>query len=521
MPLSPLNIAVYVGLVGVLIALFVATAQNKWQPRVFALLALRLAIGWHFCFEGLHKIHSTSVGETDTNRPFTSANYFNVGTGPLSDYMKRELISDPVKTAAARLRKPKDLTSAEFTNLSAGEQAALCPESVTQLLSGSAERARAAELKKALAGMPDKTEANKADREKVKGLIEVVEGDLQLLAGELSGEKGAVAQLKKVLAGMPDENERDKSRREIVTGLIEAVEKDTLKDRAASLKKSLAGGPDQTPLDIARRVMVGRLIEAVEKDSEKLTVDPKKSQAKYAAWVYEAATRPANFKQIGSPVDATPSQWREYIDLLEKELAERQSRTESTFGRGNGLEVKRTNDLRAELATARKGLADATEEFINEMKKEAGATNTEKYLDELAKAQGVGETDKAKRDKRILPESAFPKKQIEVMDEFTAWGITAIGVGLLLGLFTRVWCVAGVGFLVMTYLAAPPWPWLPSPPPSEGNPLFINKNLIEAVALLVVLCHPTGRWLGLDALIDFAWHKLFGKKKTDETPPPK
>ena len=32
--------------------------QNGWSLRVFFLLALRLAIGWHFLFEGLHKIHS-------------------------------------------------------------------------------------------------------------------------------------------------------------------------------------------------------------------------------------------------------------------------------------------------------------------------------------------------------------------------------------------------------------------------------------------------------------------------------
>ena len=70
--------------------------------------------------------------------------------------------------------------------------------------------------------------------------------------------------------------------------------------------------------------------------------------------------------------------------------------------------------------------------------------------------------------------------------------------------------LAGIGFLVMTYLSSPPWPWLPPGPPSEGNPLFINKNLIEAFGLFVVLCHPTGRWLGLDALIDYL---LFGRKK--------
>ena len=28
----------------------------------------------------------------------------------------------------------------------------------------------------------------------------------------------------------------------------------------------------------------------------------------------------------------------------------------------------------------------------------------------------------------------------------------------------------------MTYLTHPPFPWLPLPPNTEGNPLFINKN---------------------------------------------
>ena len=41
----------------------------------------------------------------------------------------------------------------------------------------------------------------------------------------------------------------------------------------------------------------------------------------------------------------------------------------------------------------------------------------------------------------------------------------------------------------------------PLPPGTEGNPLFINKNLIEALALLALAAHPTGRWLGLDALV--------------------
>src|SRR5262245_58823637 len=87
----PVPLAVlYAGLAGTILALIVATWQNKWSCRVFFLLALRLAIGWHFLFEGLHKIHSHYVGETQTNRPFSSEPYFAAAEGPLGPTMRRQ-----------------------------------------------------------------------------------------------------------------------------------------------------------------------------------------------------------------------------------------------------------------------------------------------------------------------------------------------------------------------------------------------------------------------------------------------
>jgi hypothetical protein len=51
------------------------------------------------------------------------------------------------------------------------------------------------------------------------------------------------------------------------------------------------------------------------------------------------------------------------------------------------------------------------------------------------------------------------------------------------------------------------------PPNTEGNPLFINKNVIECLALLVLATFPTGRWMGLDALIA----RLRGRRYNDAT----
>ena len=110
LPPIPLPV-VYAGLAGCLLALIVATYQQNWSLRVFFLLALRLAIGWHFAFEGLHKINSHLVGPTETNRPFTSEPYFAAAEGPFGDYMRRKYLGDPGAAIAAKLRRSAGTSS--------------------------------------------------------------------------------------------------------------------------------------------------------------------------------------------------------------------------------------------------------------------------------------------------------------------------------------------------------------------------------------------------------------------------
>jgi uncharacterized membrane protein YphA (DoxX/SURF4 family) len=86
------------------------------------------------------------------------------------------------------------------------------------------------------------------------------------------------------------------------------------------------------------------------------------------------------------------------------------------------------------------------------------------------------------------------------------YGLVFAGACLLLGLFTRLGCVVGIALLMMFYLALPPWGWTPQPG-TESNYLFVNKNVIEALGLCVVLAFPTGRFVGLDAVA----YPLLGK----------
>jgi uncharacterized membrane protein YphA (DoxX/SURF4 family) len=74
---------------------------------------------------------------------------------------------------------------------------------------------------------------------------------------------------------------------------------------------------------------------------------------------------------------------------------------------------------------------------------------------------------------------------------------------LLLGLLTRPACLAGAGLLLLFYLAMPPLPGVPDPPRAEGHYLFINKNVIEMLALLVLATTRSGTWFGLDGLLQF------------------
>ena len=93
-------------------------------------------------------------------------------------------------------------------------------------------------------------------------------------------------------------------------------------------------------------------------------------------------------------------------------------------------------------------------------------------------------------------------------DLITMWGLTIVGVLLVLGLFTRLAALGGIGFILLFYLCNPPFVGYFYSIPTEGSYLIVNKNLVELCALLVILVTGSGKFAGLDRIVS----GLFGRR---------
>jgi thiosulfate dehydrogenase [quinone] large subunit len=90
---------------------------------------------------------------------------------------------------------------------------------------------------------------------------------------------------------------------------------------------------------------------------------------------------------------------------------------------------------------------------------------------------------------------------LNVVDFLNVWGLILVGLGLVLGVFTRISTVGGMVLLGFYYLSHPPLLNLEYVLPSEGSYLIVNKTLIEMFGLWVLYLFPTGRIMGIDRII--------------------
>ena len=96
---------------------------------------------------------------------------------------------------------------------------------------------------------------------------------------------------------------------------------------------------------------------------------------------------------------------------------------------------------------------------------------------------------------------AADPERLAVVNQMNMWGLTAIGLGLTLGCFTRLASASGILIILLFYLCNPPFPGYFYSIPMEGSYVFVNKNLVELLGLAIVLVTGSGRAAGLDRII--------------------
>ena len=175
-------------------------------------------------------------------------------------------------------------------------------------------------------------------------------------------------------------------------------------------------------------------------------------------------------------IAAYKAKLKDVRDMLEKELP--------AFEKD--VLQNKVNAAKAELRKARADLqGDLNDAFAKMQKELDGVLTTEQ------------------KEKGTAPRTANANTQLQWVDWLTRWGLFAVGLCLLIGLFTRPACLSGAALLLLFYLAMPPLPGLPDVPRAEGHYLFINKNLIEMLALLALATTRSSTWFGLDGLLQF------------------
>ncbi len=89
---------------------------------------------------------------------------------------------------------------------------------------------------------------------------------------------------------------------------------------------------------------------------------------------------------------------------------------------------------------------------------------------------------------------------LKAIDQINIWGLILIGLALVVGVLPRAASLAGICFLLLYYVAHPPLIGADFRTPVEGHYLFVNKNLVELLALAVLLIFPSNLLPGLGRL---------------------
>jgi uncharacterized membrane protein YphA (DoxX/SURF4 family) len=537
------------------------------------LVVLRLAIGWQFLTEGLQKVRSNYlIGPAEISKPFSSEGYFRNSTGPFSALVRSQIRDlDEQLQAFTKLEPPPEghppteLPVPERMPVALGRVwdghmetlFAVYPFDGIQM-----DRARAAtrqaksdyvrwlqsgdkELERKLSGnvvkMKLTTKARLAEYEAALAKVREIDSQRWVFFHDVDRDGQALARARLI---------------ELRTDLLNDVD-----EQSEKFHKALA--------DIVRQkiddalVLPGDPHELQGELVKLLTLSPT-----------SARTPSADYPYAGFLPPALDGHWAAYLDALQTHLKVTDKKQQETGKRlldrardqtvrwlldrdaqgtraaslvglalsGNQLspllivdsaaaralnpgppdrllefkvEKRRVEDLRkleqAAVDSATFVPSPALKEAEDNLDKLTKSLKTD--LDTQTKSMKAGLEEMLTDAQKKVTVPRYPEGWtfIKILDLVTICVITGAGLFLMLGLFTRTACILAAGFLLLTFLSAPPFPWLPLPPATEGNPLYVNKNLIEFFALLALVGSASGKWFGIDALLA----RLFGKREPE------
>jgi uncharacterized membrane protein YphA (DoxX/SURF4 family) len=115
--------------------------------------------------------------------------------------------------------------------------------------------------------------------------------------------------------------------------------------------------------------------------------------------------------------------------------------------------------------------------------------------------------DDQQRERGRVPGSWNPFRwnQMEQINFAVTYGLTAIGICLMLGFCTPLAALGGAAFMCFVVMTQPAFPGIYPPDPAVvGHALLVNKDFVEMLALLTVAAASAGRWGGLDFFL-YRW----------------
>lgn len=492
------------------------------------LVLLRVCIGWHFFFEGVGKVKSAYLGKAAVNeKPFSSEAYFRESESFLGQKVKPFLLGDPDAELAEKLTPVDGAISpvlaaewdAYFNNFKKtfnlnDEQGTAANQKLT------AQKERYAKWLVGDDGVDAKT------KEKKKYLLKVKRKAPGANAGGEFEEEIIVANRAKELLKKSAEAKAQYAKffdmgKDVDGAAVRTIKADVTAIRT-ELQKEL---DDQVKLvkDDLAKVLGNRFVGYVTKLDSKNELETIQEMLTpmsggknplaalwndYAGYLKEYGNNlnDAHKADIDGRVTAATKRFDRWLEGKDMFTGEQLAKNDVADWKA-AYEATTKADPKAAKPLTPEEIATEQKLLIARMQAEL-KVHSESLKTELGKILG---DDKAKGYAPPVEEKIFgfiPKmKNIEYLDWSTRWFLAVVGSMIMAGLFTRTSCFFAAGFLLVTNLIQPSVPWLPAAPNNEGNYLFVNKNMVEMFALLVLMTTRSGLWVGLDSII----HYLFAR----------